>query len=279
MSYITGTIFRIKDDTRHITAVQLAGGNVLEVKNNTQTDRIQKVFSTLSEWYTEYGISSTDMLQITSKDNTIPIKLIDGYSYPKTPNIKTQLVFGWSKWLYRVLNECCPHLLERDDIKRAFNKMIEMCKECSNIIQLYYPSSKRQNLYETSYIIADSHRNSEWEYIRARVTDPESLYFKINNYSRVLRPKQLTDYNTKKNDFITAHTTLLSLITPELLPIMKIKEKQYKVVIDLMYAKDNKNRYEKQYRKYTRCAQEYLQLIKYTDTKILELEKQNASNI
>jgi hypothetical protein len=108
------------DHSKHYTGVLLKDARLLEVKNpdtNTKT-----IYSSLEEWQLQYpGLSlSTDEVQANKR---LPER--HGFNCPTSSDNS----YAWVIWCYSIICEGAPDLLKNQELKDAYNTMVDVCTD------------------------------------------------------------------------------------------------------------------------------------------------------
>lgn len=143
---IPGTLYRCyADDGRHWTAVIRSGGTVMEVKNPDAGAARGSTFDTVEAWSSARGCSRVEA--DSSKVSGIrEVKDTHGFKYDWSKRM-------WSRamnWIYEMIEEGAPHLLEREDVRNEFNKLVDMFEQYKDGMECYV---LRKFRYEASSLI------------------------------------------------------------------------------------------------------------------------------
>jgi hypothetical protein len=112
MNYAPGTILRLKgsDGSEHL-AIQRSNGNVLEL-----TGGGRKTFTTVKEWEAERGgtaIPDGERMMVVGTDTR-------GFQY----DWEYRNYSRFTNWVFEMISEFAPALLDREDVRDAFNHLV-----------------------------------------------------------------------------------------------------------------------------------------------------------
>lgn len=130
MTYQVGTVFRLynSDSSKHYTAIMLKDGKVMEVKN-PDGGRVGTKFNSVEEFKSEREMEGGKLVVDTSKACGLPIgEDTHGFKYPRVNESR-----GWSawpRWFYNVLLELVPQMLAREDVRDAYNSLVDALEAC-----------------------------------------------------------------------------------------------------------------------------------------------------
>lgn len=112
MNYAPGTILRIKGpDGSEWLAIQRSNGNVLEL-----TEGGRKTFATVKDWEAERGgsaIPDGERMMVVGTDTR-------GFKY----DWEYRNCSRFTNWVFEMISEFAPALLEREDVREAFNHLV-----------------------------------------------------------------------------------------------------------------------------------------------------------
>lgn len=226
---MTSTMYRIysEDNSKHYTAILLKDGSVLEVKNPDTNQKTK--FPSLEAWRLSH---STDESGVIEDKRFNPVS--NGFECPKISTSTTD----WLVWCYKLIAEGAPKLLNRDDVKEAYNALVKVCSKYSNIIKFLY--NRAENKYSEN-MLKWSLTKTSWYYGENKGEVPDKwcgfqAYF-VQEYS--IYYASTPKYNKEEYDRIAAeivayYKTLYDLISPELTEFMKRRDieqkKKYKIM-------------------------------------------------
>jgi hypothetical protein len=203
MSYNPGTLFRAynADKSKHYTAVLLKDGKVLEVKNpdtNTKT-----TYDSFELWKVEHPDCSIDV--DATKSNGVVIGLeYNGFNYPTEKHD----AYIWVQWCYEMVKEAEPSLLNSEEFKVAYNKMVDVCTKHKDELCCYerYSLSDRYSSTNIRWI-NDSKYIPNWFGFAARFRNE-------NSYNK--RTYSATEYESARNEILVAYKSVLDIIKPHI---------------------------------------------------------------
>lgn len=225
MSYAPGTLFRIStpDKSNHFTAVLLKDGKVLEVKN-PHTGK-KEIFPSLTMWRASHGASEEEVQVDASKGSGVVISSIaDGFNYP-TENISA---YNWIRWCYSIVKEAAPQLLEVEEFKLAYNKMVEVCTKYKQELDDYRNYITGSNHYTSTniQIINDkSHHLSRSYGFNIHFKYEQYMYSPYSGIGHKRYSKE--DYEQARKELGLAYVAVVEIIKPH---IENYMEKKYKVL-------------------------------------------------
>jgi hypothetical protein len=264
MSYNPGTMFRAypnTDKSKHYTAVLLKNGKVLEVKN--PDNGAKTTYDSLELWQAEHPDCTfeTD----TSRSSGVVIGSdTNGFNYPNEKNHAN----GWVRWCYSMVKEAAPQLLSSEELRLAYNKMVEVCDK--------HKEELRNDSYETIYRY--SSQNIYWttdkNYYNARWCG-FGAYFVNEQYYRTGQNKRYTkeEYDVARKEIVDAYKAVLDIITPHIKDYMAKKHKIIRAKRDIGVAKRSVQYCEK---KMTEFQNRITNLKSYIEVESLNLMKWEA---
>ncbi len=127
-TYNPKTLLRLYDasGTYLSTAVVLNDGNVLEVKNSDGKNKGQ--YSCTESWQ-ETRPDSALRVDDKNASSIAPIRYKDKYGFID------QYGSRWTQWLLKMMYEGTPHLLEREDVRNAYNNLTNLLARHSAHLQ------------------------------------------------------------------------------------------------------------------------------------------------
>ena len=221
MTYQTGTMFRMynSDKSKHYTGVLLNDGKVLEVKNPDGM-RATK-FENVDEFKAARQMEGGELVVSTATANGVPIsKGTHGFKYPNTHNGENMSWFIWPRWLYSILLEIAPHYLAREDVRDAYNTLVEAL-EASTKHDIHSYDSVGNNKY-TRYSKSYFAWTEEIEFKGY----PLTLYSYSDKYTT--QSKKLK-YEEIRATILKPYKQLYDIIHEELFALMETKDKIAKI--------------------------------------------------
>lgn len=148
MTYQVGTVFRLynSDSSKHYTAIMLKDGKVMEVKN-PDGERVGTKFNSVEEFKTERQMEGGKLVVDTSKACGLPIgEDTHGFKYPRV-NEYHMWWSAWPRWFYNVLLELAPQMLAREDVRDAYNSLVDALEACDKrYITIYSSMSNNKSM-------------------------------------------------------------------------------------------------------------------------------------
>jgi hypothetical protein len=144
------------DRSAHWTAVSLRGGGLLETQTKQKFESFEAWRSARPE-----GVH----LEETKRHSQAVIKPTIGsdthgfrYQHINIPGDKvysTQM--SWMNWCYELMAEGAPHLLSRDDIRSAFNELVDfLCEKKVSMGSMYYKETYNVARYDPKCLFSDN---------------------------------------------------------------------------------------------------------------------------
>lgn len=215
MTYTPGTTFLAftKDNSKNYALLVLSDGKFLEVKN-PDTGR-KTPFDTLELWKASH-LDCTFKTQV-SKIVTIPISdVVDGFNYPSEMHPYN----GWVRWCYGMVKEAAPHLLDSEEFKRNYNKMVEVCDKHKQELHCdYYSYDENRRYCHRNINLVDIDINP-WNGFPAMF--PMEINMDKTGYSK-------QEYETARKEIIEAYKAVLDIIKPNIENYMTEKRKDNQV--------------------------------------------------
>jgi hypothetical protein len=230
-SYDKGSTFRFyKEDETHYTAVQIKDNKILQVKNPEGNEK--KIYESLTEWLEAIG-AKEDQLKIETvrtkgetatagstekaKDKPRVGKTTDGFIIPRDKTINLN---KWFRWVYKIIKEAAPELLASEEVKNAYNNLVEICLKDSDIQSDYYLRGKMPCYHELLSYHPGSPRNA-WGGI-----DGFKVFFNSERYGKdpystrseyyyknyLPEKKEKSVYDAAGNEIAAAYKSLFELI-------------------------------------------------------------------
>ena len=114
--------FRLYKDDTHWTAVSLKDGGVLEVKGPSGS---KERFDSVDAWRSSRAADGR--LEETKRVGVIQVPNVgaDTHGFPYEHGSKKD----WFNWCYEIMLEGAPHLLEKSDVRDAFNGLYKYVHE------------------------------------------------------------------------------------------------------------------------------------------------------
>lgn len=218
MTYQIGTVFRMynNDSSKHYTAIMLKDGKLLEVKN-PDGGRVGTKFNSVEEFKTDRQMEGGKLVVDTSKAGGLPIgEDTHGFKYPRVNESR-----GWSawpRWFYNVLLELTPYLLEREDVRDAYNLLVDALEACNKRYMTIYSnmSSSKSMRFYGEYL--------KWN--EGGKFKGMPIYFSNETYcSQYNRQFKQQDYDEAREKILTSYKQLYDITHVELHAIMEKRDK------------------------------------------------------
>lgn len=217
MSYRVGTVFRLynSDSSKHYTAIMLKDGKVMEVKN-PDGGRVGTKFNSVEEFKTERQMEGGKLVVDTTKACGLPISEdTHGFKYPRI-NEYHLWWSAWPRWFYNVLLELAPHLLEREDVRDAYNSLVDALEACDKrYITIYSSMSSNKSMRFNM----DNLKWSEGAKFKGL-----PIYF-ANEYEGYGSNFKQKDFDEAREKILTHYKQLYDITHVELRAIMEKRDK------------------------------------------------------
>lgn len=215
-SFAPGTLFRIyKENNIHFTAVLLKNGKLLEVKNPTNGFKTTP-YESLSDWCQHHNTTQEDVKIDGSKaSGTVVIQddaIASGFNYPT----EKHPAFTWVRYLYSLVKELAPQLLESEDFKILYNLMVEVCTKHKDELNTTARTSGMGRYVPFRYSYSSGF--STWNGFPG--------YFH-KEYNRGSKNYSREQYNQAREQIVTVYKNIYDMVTPVIGDIM---DKKYKVL-------------------------------------------------
>jgi hypothetical protein len=223
-SYNPRTLLRLTtaDGSKHCTAVVLKNGTLFEVKN--EISAVRERFETLEAWQQARG---TELLLTTSpskpRQTSVPSIPEDtkGFNYPDHNKYSTneKTPFGWLQWVYSMILEAAPQLLENETLKEAYNKMVAITTEHADDIYLHRTYTHPTDRYTMCNLIwhgAPNHPSTFRGY---------SMCFKSEYLTSNYPGKPLTKYDILREQILKEYKTIVEIVRPAVSDYIQKHEK------------------------------------------------------
>jgi hypothetical protein len=201
MSYPKGTLLRsfvTDDNTKHYTAVVYNDGKVLEIKN-IEGDKKRTTFNSVEEWCQIRNISQ-ESLQVDESKSRTDVKqttTINGFHVRRNSYYMVKIdpqyydAYIWTKWCYNSIVNYAPDLLENNELKELYNKMVEVCETYKDV---YYLA-----ISTTDYM--------KFKYLGKQNTVYYNMYNKSYNVPRIIEAQ---------NEIMKYYTQIETIIKPRM---------------------------------------------------------------
>lgn len=225
--YAPGTLFRICSNINRYTAVLLKDGQLLEVKN---TYAIRKeTFPSVTSWCTTRGVAENEVKIDTSKGSGIVVgSNTHGFNYPTG----YYSAYYWIKWLYSMIAEAAPQLFQSEELKLAYNEMVELCTKYKQ--DLWHWRYDRYHPFN----LKTSYANDKW------YNYPGYFYYE-NMYITAGRETNLNRLNLARSEIIPVYKRIYAIVYPVLSDYMNKRYNVHKIKKMISNSNTNINRLQK----------------------------------
>jgi hypothetical protein len=146
MSYTINTTFSFTcpEGVKYNAAV-IKGKKIVSVNTDNSTD----TYNSVDDWLKVIpGSPTIDKITITTPTKTVKrrkaaiVKITDTYGF-NVPDPRNQIfrVSGYAKYIYEMIAEAAPQLLQDENVKNAYNIFVNYMHANSGYITSYYPTS------------------------------------------------------------------------------------------------------------------------------------------
>lgn len=204
MSYPPNSVLRIHCGDVHYTAVQLKNSRVLEVKPRGTT------YDDLDAWKAARMTEGATLVADVSKAYGVVVPS-DTKGFVLYSAARSGGPVTWTNWLFAVMAEGAPHLLDSEPVRDAFNALADALNKADDIIYGWY----RFQCY------------SDWYYRPSNLHNPSSdaarfhgLPIHVNTYGR--RDTEVARINAIGE----LYGALYALVKDDLTPFIVTKNKE-----------------------------------------------------
>jgi hypothetical protein len=143
---IPGTLYRCyADDGRHWTAVVRSGGSLIEVKN--PDGGRGTVFDSVEAWSAARSCSRVEADSSKVSGTFKVVKDMHGFTYDWSRLNFTRI----TNWIYELIEEGAPQLLESEEVRDEFNKLVDLFDKYSAGMRCWCGNKKDR--YHDSWLI------------------------------------------------------------------------------------------------------------------------------
>lgn len=127
-TYPPKTILRLydSDKTTHCTAVVTKSGTVFEIK--TSAGKTGREYSSVEDWTTTRNMGGEMTIDTAKADFFFVPPDTKGFKYPRKRSDNF-----FAAWLYEIMVEGAPHLLDNPAVRDAYNTFVDTCAEFKHI--------------------------------------------------------------------------------------------------------------------------------------------------
>lgn len=182
------------------------------------------------------------------KPKKVKVDKYNGFKVPAKSSVHQKSII-WAYHVYSIMKEAKPALLEREDIKVAYNNFVD----CLNKYKENNPNQANYGL--TSWLPSKKNKYKSGIIPDVNLQSPEICFTKLPfsisystyqfNNNLQIREKRLKAYQ----DIITVYTVLYDLIKRDVVPFMELKNWEINSNIDIndyrkiMVKIENENKY------------------------------------
>lgn len=217
--FAPGTLFRarLSDDSKHYTAVLLKNGKVLEVKN--PDTGVKSTFDSVELWQASHPDCLLEF-DSSKASGTVISSDTNGFNYPT----EKHPAYFFVRWLYSIVGEAAPQLLNSEGFMSLYNEMVELCNKHKN--ELYHYSWDFKGIKFYAPIKRNRDWRKEWEGYPGHLDYNSYNYNGRNNNSNRKQYNRSQDEEARK-EIITVYKQIVSMVEPLVKDYM---EKKYKIL-------------------------------------------------
>lgn len=214
-----GTLFRarLSDNSKHYTAVLLKNGKVLEVKN--PDTGLKSTFDSIELWQDshrdcllEFDASKAVGVVIDSSTN--------GFNYPT----EKHPAYFFVQWLYSIVGEAAPQLLNSEGFMSLYNEMVELCNKHKN--ELYHYPWEFTGINRYAPIQRNKNWRNEWEGYPGKLDYNYDYCYSRNNNRNRKQYNKLQDEESRR-EILIVYNQIVSMVEPLVKDYM---EKKFKIL-------------------------------------------------
>ena len=192
-TYAPRTLLRLynSDKTAHVTGVVLKDGKIYDTCN-------RQTYDSFDSWNVARDQGGNMTIDASKAEGIVIPSNWKGFTNSKgyTPH---------TDWIYEMMAEYTPHLLEREDVRNAFN----------NYQYVYADLLTKRDIYTSKcYIIND----------KLNLIEPSERYIPAGYINACTTPNR----QRVATEFTNAYKPLYDLISAELLPHQTVRSEKYK---------------------------------------------------
>lgn len=181
-TYPPKTILRLynADKTTHCTAVVTKSGTVFEIK--TSAGKTGREYTSVEDWTTTRNMGGEMTIDTAKADFFFVPPDTKGFKYPRK---RSDHYFA--AWLYEIMVEGAPHLLDNPAVRDAYNTYVDTCYEFKH---LYFQTERYAGPWQKyNYRNMNEYSLSKgmsYGFVRAHITETEAAGGKIQNATKPL---------------------------------------------------------------------------------------------
>jgi len=214
--FTSGTTLRYypssEEDALHYTAVVTKDNQIIQVKGGEK-----QMFDTIDAWLQSLpGSPPVTALVVQDKEEVKKVALSKKESKPKKvkwnkPSQKIKSAH-LAIHIYKMINEADPTMLDREDIRDAYNHLVDRLVEYRDIIQTYSPSARYKytrgfnygslaEFQQSHYISLNVNvYNIEYNQIKARIYEAYRPLYEMIKHTINCYMGQKADEQSKKEE-------------------------------------------------------------------------------
>lgn len=213
MSYTPGTLFRahVADKSKHYTALLLKNGAVLELKN--PDTGVKSTFDSFDHWRASHPDCTLE-IDASKSSGIVDGSDTHGFNYPA----EKHKAYYFIQWVYSIVVELAPHLLTSEELRSAYNSMVDLCNKHKSELCHWYGDFKGMDRY--SVMISNKYSwKREWEGY------PGYFYYENRSYNNTRDSKyySATEYTEARREILAVYKKIVALIEPTIKDSMKKK--------------------------------------------------------
>ena len=156
-----------------------------------------------------------------TKEKKVNVDKYNGFKVPAKAGPKST---GCVIHIYDMIKEAAPTLLERDDVRTAFNNFVDCLRKYDDLLESWAPT--KYTKYDTGIKIIE---NDEYTYLRGLPCRFKNEHAAWKNADA--KKKLIED----SNDVVSAYRPLYDLIKRDIVPYMETKYWENKSKKDIKY--------------------------------------------
>ena len=189
-----------------------------------------------------------DTSKKTKGGKKVKVDKFNGFKVPsgkgKFPSIR------WCRHVYDMIEEANPALLKRDDVRDAYNAVIDCCRKYDGTLESWIPS--KYNKYRDGVKPNPLNKYSQLQSLPCRFTYEYDTW---NNPDLKMR------LQTECADIIKSYTVLYDLIKRDVVPYMETKQHEINCKKTIEFYQHNMENLEKKIKEFERHIETYRKTI------------------
>jgi hypothetical protein len=190
-------------------------------------------------WRASHG-AAEDEVQVDSSKGIGVVTGSDtnGFNYPT----EKHYAYKWVQWCYSIVKEAAPQLLNSEEFKTAYNKIVELCTKHKQELSDWRRYNSGVDRYKPDNIRIATKNQYPGEFLGR-------FHYQYYSYSPYSGPGHkrytATDYTEAGNELGAAYVAIVNIIKPEIESYMTKKYNIAKTQNDIRYRQAAIKRYEK----------------------------------